>query len=252
VPGRPGTAGRDGNPHDPDHADDQVDRVLPGRAFGTNRQTFVEESVSAALHCGTHLDGRGNIDISEYVYGGRPWSQIIAADGLRELGIENVPPLSSRGVLLDIAAVHGGAVLGADQPVNAEDLAAAERAAGVRVEAGDIVLLNTGWGAYWDTDTARYAASEPALDSGGARWCTERRVSVIGADNWAAERVGLIPEDEAFPIHQETITRNGVYLLENVRTAELVADGVRKFCCVIAPVRLRGASGSMVGPVAVI
>jgi kynurenine formamidase len=120
------------------------------------------------------------------------------------------------------------------------------------VEAGDILLLHTGWGGYWDTDGERYAASEPGLDLSGARWCIERRVTVIGADNWAVEQVTATAGDEAFPVHQETITRNGVYLLENVRTAELAADGVNEFCCVIAPVRLRGASGSMVGPVAVI
>lgn len=228
-----------------------TDRVLVERAFGSNVQTFVEESVSGALHSGTHLDGLGHIGIGEYAYGGRRWSDLVAADGLRELGIENVPPLFSRGVLLDVAALHGVDVLGDDQPVTAEDLSAAEEAAGLRVAAGDILLLHTGWGAYWDGDPARYAASEPGLDVTGARWCIARRVAVIGADNWAVERVGRGPEDEAFPVHQETITRNGVYLLENVRTAELAADGVREFCCVIAPVRLRGASASMVGPVAV-
>src|SRR4051794_23680166 len=51
-----------------------TDRVLPGRAFGTNQQTFVEESVSGALHSGTHLDGLGHIGIGEFAYGGRRWA----------------------------------------------------------------------------------------------------------------------------------------------------------------------------------
>jgi kynurenine formamidase len=229
-----------------------TDRVLPARAFGSNVQTFVEESVSGALHSGTHLDGLGHIGIGDYAYGGRPWSHLIGADGLTDLGVENVPPLFTRGVLLDIAGLHGVDVLGPDQPITDADLEAAERAAGVTVGAGDVVLLHTGWGRYWDTDGARYAASEPGLDLSGARWCTHRRVTVIGADNWAVEQVGIEPGDEAFPVHQETITRNGVYLLENVRTADLAADRVTAFCCVIAPVRLRGASGSQVGPVAVV
>lgn len=229
-----------------------TDRTLPERAFGSNRQTFVEDAVSGALHSGTHLDGLGHIGIGPYAYGGRPWSEVIGADGLTGLGIENVPPLVSRGVLLDLCAAQGVPALGDDQPVTAGDLAAAERAAGVTVGPGDILLLHTGWGAHWDTDGDRYAASEPGLDLSGARWCVERRVTVIGADNWAVERVPLEPEDEAFPVHQETITRNGVYLLENVRTAELAADGTAEFLCVIAPLLLRGASGSMVNPVAVV
>jgi kynurenine formamidase len=229
-----------------------TDRTLPGRAFGANQQSFVEESVSGALHSGTHLDGLGHIGIGDYAYGGRPWSQVVAADGLVELGIENVPPLVTRGVLLDVAAVHGVPALDPDQPVTAEDLTRAESVAGMRVTAGDVVLVHTGWGKLWDTDPERYAASEPGLDIDGARWCVTRRVTVIGADNWAVEQVPLAPAADSFPVHQETITRNGTYLMENVRTEELAADGVAEFCCVIAPVLLRGASGSMVNPVAVV
>ncbi|GHH79365.1 polyketide cyclase [Streptomyces sulfonofaciens] len=229
-----------------------TDRTAPERGFGTNRQTFVEEAVSGALHSGTHLDGLGHIGIGSHAYGGRPWADIISAEGLTDLGIEHVPPLVTRGILLDVAAVHATDVLGDQQPVTAEDLAAAEEAAGVRVRVGDIVLLHTGWGAHWDGDGDRYARSEPGLDLTGARWLLERRVTVIGADNWAVERVPLTPGEESFPVHQETITRHGVYLMENVRTEELAADGAHEFLCVVAPLRLQGASGSMVNPVAVV
>jgi kynurenine formamidase len=123
--------------------------------------------------------------------------------------------------------------------------------AGLTVGAGDIVILHTGWGALWDTDPDRYGTGEPGIDVEAARWLTTRRVAVIGADTWAVEQVPSASADESFPVHQECITRNGVYLLENVRTSELAADLVSEFCCVITPVRLAGASGSMVGPVAV-
>lgn len=229
-----------------------TDRVLPDRAFGSNVQTFVEESVSGALHSGTHLDGLGHIGIGQYAYGGRPWSGQIDAPGLTELGIENLPPLVTRGVLLDLAALRGVDVLGPDEPITAEDLAAAEERAGLRISSGDVLLLHTGWGRHWATGADTYSASEPGIEMSAASWCVERRVCVIGADTWAVERVSLQPQEEAFPVHQETITRNGVYLLENARTEELAADGVAEFLCVISPVRLRGASASMVGPVAVI
>jgi kynurenine formamidase len=231
-----------------------TDRTMPARAFGSNVQTFVEESVSGALHSGTHLDGLGHVGIGEYAYGGRRWVDIIAADGLTELGIENVPPLVSRGILLDIAALHGVEQLGAEYAITAEDLQAASDRAGLIVSAGDIVFIHTGWGVLWDADQATYGASEPGIDLSAARWCIDRRVVVIGADNWAVEQVLLSPVEgaESFAVHQETLTRNGVYLLENARTAELAADGVTEFLCIIAPVRLQGASGSMVGPIAVV
>jgi kynurenine formamidase len=229
-----------------------TDHTTPERAFGSNVQTFVEESVSGALHSGTHLDGLGHIGIGEFAYGGRRWSDIIAADGLVELGIENAPPLVSRGVLLDVAATRGVDVLGDDEAITAADLEVAAAQAGVTVEAGDIVFLHTGWGRLWEEDPDRYAASEPGLDESAGRWLTDRRVAVIGADNWAVERVALEaePEGAAFPVHQQTIARNGTYLVENLRLAELVADGVTTFLAVIAPVRMRGGTGSMVNPIA--
>jgi kynurenine formamidase len=229
-----------------------TDRITEENSFGTNRQTFVEESLSGALHSGTHLDGLAHIGIGGYAYGGRPWSAIAHTDGLTELGIENLPPVATRGVLLDVAAVRGVDRLADDEAITDVDLTRAAVRAGVIVGAGDVVLVHTGWGALWDADPERYNASEPGIDLSAARWCIERRVTVIGADNWAVERVPLVAEDEAFPVHQETITRSGIYLMENVRTAELVADGVNSFFCVISPIRMRGASGSMVNPVAII
>jgi kynurenine formamidase len=231
-----------------------TDRTSPERAFGSNSQTFVEETISGALHSGTHLDGLGHVGIGEYAYGGRRWLDIIAADGLTELGIENVPPLASRGVLLDIAALHGVAQLDSEYGITSYDLEEAAQRAGVTVESGDILFIHTGWGSLWATNQELYGASEPGIDLSAARWCTDRIVTVIGSDNWAVEQVlrEPVPGSESFAVHQETITRNGIYLLENARTAELAADGVSTFFCVIAPIRLRGGSGSMVGPVAIV
>ena len=231
-----------------------TDRTSPERAFGANVQTFVEESVSGALHSGTHLDGLGHIGLAEFAYGGRRWNDIIAADGLTDLGIENTPPLVSRGVLLDVAALHGVEMLGDEDAISADDLATAAERAGLEVGPGDIVMVHTGWGRLWDADGDRYAASEPGIDDSAARWLTDRRVTVIGADNWAVEQVVREPSPEtlAFPVHQETITRNGVHLLENVRLEELARDGVTAFFAIIAPVRLRGGTGSMVGPIAIV
>ncbi len=231
-----------------------TDRTTPARAFGSNIQTFVEESVAGALHSGTHLDGLGHIGIGDYAYGGRRWSDIISADGLTDLGIENVPPLVSRGVLLDVAALHGVERLGAEYAITADDLQRASERAEVTVGPGDILFIHTGWGALWTEDPDAYAASEPGVDLDAAKWCVERRVVVIGADNWAVEHVVASPAEgaESFVVHQETITRNGVYLLENLRTAELAADGITDFFCIIAPIRLKGGSGSMVGPIAIV
>lgn len=228
-----------------------LDRVMPGRALGTNQQSFLEETVTGALHSGTHLDGLGHVGIGPLTYNGIRYSDIVTPTGITQLGIEGVPPLFGRGVLLDVARHRGVELLGCDDAIGAADLQEAAEQAGITIRPGDIVLLHTGWGAQWDTDPERYKASEPGLDITGAAWLTDRRVTVVGADNWAVEKVSRSQESEMFPVHQHCLTRHGCYLLENVRTDELATDLVSEFCCVILPNRLRGASASIVAPLAV-
>lgn len=229
-----------------------TDHAFPERGFGVNGQTFLEETVAGALHSGTHLDGLAHIGIGTQTYNGHLFTDIIEAKGLTKLGIEGVPPLFSRGVLLDIARLEKVERLGETAVIGADQLERAAAAQGLEVRAGDIVLVHTGWGTLWGNDNERYAQSEPGLGLGAARWLTDRRVAVIGADNWAVESVPGNPEELAFPVHQHCIAQHGCYLLENVATAELAGDEVHEFCCVILPARLRGATASIVSPVAVV
>jgi kynurenine formamidase len=229
-----------------------LDRVIPGRFVGANRQSFLEESVAGALHSGTHLDGLAHIGIGEHTYNGHRYDEIVDAAGLTKLGIEDVPPIVTRGVLLDITRVAGVEMLGDSQVVTPDMLDAAAQAQGVDVRPGDVLVIHTGWSALWGVDDDRYKRSEPGIGLAAARWCTDRRVAVVGADNWAVEVVPGERRELSFPVHQHCIAQYGVYLLENVRSQELVRDGVSEFFCVILPARLRGASASIVSPVAVV
>lgn len=225
--------------------------ILPQHAFGENEQSFVEETVAGALHSGTHLDGLGHIGIGSRTYNGIPYGDIVTSEGLRRLGIEGVPPFVTRGVLLDVAALRGRPALDATYAVTAADLGEACERQGVDVRPGDAVIVHTGWGSLWMKDNDRYAKSEPGIDLSAAQWCTDRRVCVIGADNWAVEVVPYPDQRLAFPVHQHCIAKYGVYLLENVMTAEVAMDGVSEFCFVLLPVRIKGASASPVTPLAI-
>lgn len=229
-----------------------LDRVLPGRWFGANKQSFLEEAVAGALHSGTHLDGLAHIGIGEHTYNGHRYVDVVDAKGLTHLGIEHVPPIVTRGVLLDVARVEGVEMLGDTQAIGAEQLERAAAAQGVEPRAGDVLLIHTGWSSLWGVDDERYKASEPGIGLAAARWCTDRRVTVIGSDNWAVEVVPGERDDLAFPVHQHCIAQYGCYLLENVVTAELAREGIHEFLCAILPARLRGASASIVTPVAVV
>lgn len=229
-----------------------ADRTGIGRAIGPNRLTFVEDIVSGALHSGTHLDGLGHVGIGEHTYNGLAYDDVISAEGLITLGIEHVPPIVTRGVLLDIAGLVGVACLEAEAVITAEQLEEAASRQNVRVEPGDALFIHTGWGSLWELDPKRYERSEPGIGLEAAEWCTSARVAVIAADNWAVEAAPGRDPALAFPVHQHCITRYGVHLLENARTEELAQDSVHEFLCAILPARLRGATASVVNPVAVV
>jgi kynurenine formamidase len=227
-----------------------LERLVPGHGVGINQLTGLEENIAGSSHSGTHLDGLGHIGIGESAYNGYRYADIINGDGLTRLGIETVPPFVTRGVVLDIAALVGETMLDAERTITAADLEGAAERQGVIVGPGDALLIHTGWGRLWTADGHRYVSTEPGIGLEAAAWCTDRRVSLIGADNWAVEVV-TSEATSIFPVHQHCIARFGCYLLENVRTDELVRDGVHEFCFTVMPIRSKGASGSPVAPLAI-
>ena len=116
---------------------------------------------------------------------------------------------------------------------------------------GDVVLLHTGWIALIGVDDARFSSGEPGLGVGGARHLAEIGVVAVGADSWGLE---VIPHEDpalAFPVHQELLARNGIYILENMNTAELVADEAWEFLFVLGTPRLEGSVQAIINPVAI-
>ncbi len=112
-------------------------------------------------------------------------------------------------------------------------------------------MIRTGHGKLWMKDNATYGAGEPGIGLAAAKFLTDRKVALIGADTWAIEAVPHERADLAFPVHQWDLTKNGVYHLENLDLEQLAADGVREFCFVFSPLRLKGATGSPGNPIAI-
>lgn len=223
--------------------------VLSDRALGESG--IFDDEITAPAHVGCHVDGLGHLGIARRAYNGIPYDELVSRTGLRRLGAEGLAPWVTRGVCLDIAAVRGVPVMSRGDVVTPADLEAACARQHVEVAAGDVVLVHTGWMSGWD-DPVGYLAGEPGIGWDAAHWLTGRRVSAIGADNWAVEVVP--PEHPARPwiVHQHALAETGTYLVENVRTAELAAGGHSAFLLVMAPLRGRGSSGAMVAPIAVV
>jgi kynurenine formamidase len=223
------------------------------RRAGDNRFSAFAEHVVTSYHVGCHLDGLGHAGIDGRYYNGLPYAEIFAATGLTQLGIENVRPWVSRGIVLDIAALRGLARLDAGTAITPADLEQASRRQGIEVRPGDAVLVHTGWSELWDTDPRRYAAAEPGLDAEAADWLARRRVSLAAVDNWGCDVYPSPVPGQFFPVHQRLLTMAGIYILENIRTSDLVrAAASAPFLFILGVPRLQGATAAVVAPLAVL
>ena len=124
--------------------------------------------------------------------------------------------------------------------------------AGLSIEAGDIVLIRTGWGRFFGTDNARYVEGEPGIDVAAARWLTSRDVVAIGCDNMAVEVLPNPDRRLMMPVHQHVLAEAGVYLIENLALDEIASERLTSFCFILLATKYKGATGCPVRPVALV
>jgi len=197
-------------------------------------------------HSGTHIDALAHQAENLTLYGGVHVDEgVQTSAGFKKLGIETMAPLVSRGVLLDVA---GERRLDPEYPITAADLERAERA---EVRAGDAVLVRTGYGALWSKPDEYLRAA--GVSAAGSRWLIDKKVGAVGADNMAFDVMG--PADPelkvTLPGHLLLLVRSGIPIIENVNLEELAAAGVEEFLFVCLPLKMRGATGSPVRPIAI-
>ena len=219
---------------------------------GKNQGVYHDEVVSAEIgQVGTQFDGLGHFGQGELFYNGNRRAEFAQPGGLTRLGIENVGPIFTRGVLLDVARLRGVAQLEGGYEITVADLKNALARQRVDLGAGDVVLIHTGWGALWMKDNAKFSANAPGIGVAGAQFLADSAVTVVGADTSGIEVSPNPDKDLVAPVHQLLITHNGIYLHENVVTEELARDGVYEFAYIFSPLRLKGATGSPGNPIAV-
>ena len=135
--------------------------------------------------------------------------------------------------------------------ITVADLEAAMKQDNVDIGKGDAVLIRTGWGRLWTIDNARFIKGEPGIGLDAAEFLARRNVMIVGADNWAVE-VRPNPDKGLFlPVLGYLFNVNGIYLIENLDLEELGRDKAYEFAFIVEPLKLRGATGSSVAPIAV-
>ena len=232
-------------------------------AAGKNRLVGNDEYVTGQIgQVGTQFDGPGHIGTRikmadgverDVYYNGFTWDEIGRPDGLAELGIEQIKPILTRGVLLDIAGAKGVTSLTTGYEVTMADVRAAlarQAMTEAEIQPGDAIFFAYGWAANWRNPSV-YSAGQPGIGLEVARWLVERKPAMVGSDSPGLEVTPNPDRDLIFPVHQELITKNGIWNQENLHFEQLVADRAYEFLFVFTPIRFKGATGSPGRPIAI-
>jgi kynurenine formamidase len=222
-----------------------------GAAGGSNEATGNDDILLSYLGIGTQIDGLGHVGIKHRYYNGNLARDFVQPGGLTKLGTENIPPIATRGVLLNMAKLKGVGMAAAGTAFNKAEIDAAAKAAGVTIGKGDVVLLHTGYLALAAKDPAKFIQQQPGLGKEGAEYLAGLGVVAVGADTAALEVIPFEVKTEMFPVHQILLAKHGVHILENVDTAELAKDGATEFLFVLGQPRFKGAVQMVVNPIAI-
>lgn len=218
----------------------------------SNKRISNEEMVIGELgQIGTQFDGFSHQGIDNSFYNCFKQDQIATRNGFTRLGIEKVGAVMTRGVLIDVAALKGVEMLPDSYEIAVRDLQDALARQSVSLQAGDAVIIHTGWGKLWGTDNARYLKTDPGIGVAAAEWLATQSPMLIGSDNWSVE-VNPNPDPMiSSPVHQILLAVNGIHMLESMKLDELSTKRVYEFAFILEPLKLRGATGSTVAPIAV-
>jgi kynurenine formamidase len=221
------------------------------RGWGNNDVNWIIERVEATQQIGTHVDALNHLQIGDQVYNGWTLDEIVEDYGTNRLGIDTLPQLVTRGLLMDVAAFRSVRRLQAGDVIEPETVEAILADRGLRVEPGDAVLFHTGWGTQWSNPES-YLSGEPGPGMAMVEWLVEHRVSLVGCDTWSFGPVPAEDPERPFEVPQTLNVRHGIVVTENLALTELAGAGVAEFMLVLSHARLRGATGAWVAPLAIV
>jgi kynurenine formamidase len=200
-------------------------------------------------HTGTHIDSLNHFGYGRAIYNGFDADEHLGSRGWQKAGSEQIVPIIARGVLLDVAALHSTECLPRSYGITIEDCKSAAKQQGTDIKEGDVVLLRTGRMRYWP-DGSKVFGDSPGVTLETAKWLTSQKIVAVGADNEAVEHTPSNHEDNWLPGHCHFLTEAGVPQMECMNLEELSKDKLYEFAFLGAPIRLRGATGSPIRPLA--
>ncbi len=203
-------------------------------------------------HSGTHIDALCHQACDMKMFGDVSVEGTETAAGFKKHGVEMIPPLLGRGILLDVARWQGVDRLPSLHGINGNDLAACAASQGTEAHKGDVLLVRTGYGTLWDDEEAYLQAA--GIAKSGSQWAAERGVRAIGADNmtWDVPTERDPETGATLYAHVNLLAQRGIYIMENLNLEELARDRRYEFAFVGVPLKFQGATGSPIRPLALV
>jgi kynurenine formamidase len=217
---------------------------------------YVVDTISVSYHGNytTHLDALSHMYYKGQIFNGFPQTSYTERGAGKDDVMAFKNGIMTRGVLFDITKLKNVPYLGDNEAIYPEDLEAWEKKAGFRLESGDAMLVRTGrWLRVKEKGPLNLNAAAPGLYASCARWMKERGVSILGSDVVQDVRPSGV-DGVNQPIHQIALMSLGTPLIDNCDLEALgEAAAQRKrwtFLLTINPLRIPGATGGPVNPIA--
>lgn len=223
-----------------------------GGSLGPTKTTYNDDIINGWAGVGTQLDGLGHIGVDNLYYNCNKSNDFAVTDGLKKLGVEHVPAVATRGVLLDMAGYFNTDIVKEGTAFNRAEIEGAMKRQGIKsIEKGDVVLFYTGWLKLIGKDNKRFGSAGPGLGRDGAKYLASLGVVIVGSDTWAFEAIPFEKDAGVFEVHQILIPLNGIHILENVNTEEMVKDQAWEFLFTMGAARITGGVQAIVNPIAI-
>ncbi|NND31038.1 MAG: cyclase family protein [Saprospiraceae bacterium] len=216
-----------------------------------SKVSYTGDAISMYTHMGTHIDALNHFGLNGKIWNGYASAEYLGDKGWQKSGAETIPPIVARGVMIDILAYKGLESLPENYRINASDLKGALAMQNVSVQKGDVVLIRTGQARLYHNAT-EYLHQYPGINLEAVKWLVEEKeIMLLGADNLSFEAFPPERKDNWVPVHTYLLAEKGVMFIEQMYLEDLAADSIYTFAFIAASLKLRGASGAPMRPIAI-
>lgn len=213
--------------------------------------SYTGDAISMYTHMGTHIDALNHFGLNGKIWNGYTADEHLGDKGWKKTGAEKIPPVIARGVLIDIASLKGYENIKDNYRITTDDLKSALDRQGTELRKGDVAVIRTGQAAHYH-NAEKYLDNYPGISLDAVKWMVEEKgVMLLGADNLSFEAFPPESEENWVPVHTYLLAEKGVMFLEQMYLEELAEDKIYEFAFIGASLKLRGASGSPMRPIAI-